>query len=209
MRKTLIATIFSLLCVFGLHKYFDSKIPRATAILQVHHPHIYRRPGVGTMITGPSSRQLAFPTEVLFDPFHSDKCLSAAAQKTDFNADQIGRLESLKKITSIEPVRGTDFATITVKHESRSTAVALANAIAGAIYEYGLQLHRKRNERMANNLDQEITRQVDLVESTRHDPKTNRQARKRLVEIESEQKETRAAINDQSFRPITIHKVAK
>lgn len=209
MDRILLASIFSLLCAFGVHKYLDSKIPRATATVQLHHPHTYQRPGAGTMITGPASVHLAFPTDVLFDSCHSDKYLSATAQKTDFNAEQVNRLEPLKKITSIEPVRGTDFATVTVKHKSSTTAALLANAITEAMCEYSLQLHQTRNRRMADNLDQELARQTELVESSRHDPKSHLQAVERLREIRAEQKETRAAINDQSFRPITIHKAAK
>lgn len=68
----------------------------------------------------------------------------------------------LREITSLNPRRGTDFLEITVKHESRRTAVAIANTIATMAVENSRQIYQDRAQRALKVLAEELAAQEEI-----------------------------------------------
>jgi len=225
---TILATLLSLY-------YLDSRIPRATATVQVH-PDIFTDPN-NYITTGPNHKFTS-------NDFASSEILLAVSKRIELKKSDEDSLSLLKKITTITPVRGSDIVKITVKHSPREEAVQIANAIAECVVEYGIAIQKTRATRTITILDKELEQQHELVDehrksltvyiqsyfaaltdlkennpdnnieiSPRQEPynqlkKTYEQSRDLFRELKIKQQETRTLLKT-PHPPITIHERAQ
>ena len=147
----------------GIASYLDSRIPRATAVVEIHPAaQIPARPATFSR-EGPSG---------LFNFILAPETLRMALEQLQRETVEnpiitASDIESLAKNLQAEPRRGTDFIEITVKDESRENAVRLANAVARAFIERFNQAHSERNQRILEALDEEVLGQEDLIQENR------------------------------------------
>lgn len=102
-----------------------------------------------------------------FEKFLEPQTLIKASRNAGLLGTDDENIEFLKKVTTISTERGTDFINVTVKHESKVMAAALANSIAQAtIWERTLS-DLDRNKKISKVLHEEIEAQKNIVRDHR------------------------------------------
>jgi uncharacterized protein involved in exopolysaccharide biosynthesis len=155
----------------GIPYYLDSRIHRATAVVQFHPQNlgfqVDQKGNAGTLRTGPST-YWDNPFETIASPETLRMALSHLRGETEENPTiTASDIETLKNKITAKPRRGTDFIEITVKDESRGDAIRLANAVATAFIERFNQIQAERNQRILGAVDEEVQAQEDMVQDHR------------------------------------------
>lgn len=141
--------------------YLDWRLPRATATVQVVFPTLISQEGAGQIITGPATHQFEFndPVELALDSTEVKK----AAQDAQVDQDR------LLKIASTHHIPDTNLIEIVVKHESRSHAVALANAFANGAIRLQEEHNQERVKTHLQSLKDELADQENHFKTKGHE----------------------------------------
>lgn len=147
-----IAATLAVLGVLGTAWFLDHRIPRATAIIQIH----------------PFQIPLKRPTSYMENEFAkilSPQTIALAAREfgLPLSSDQT---DPVVDSLTLSPVRGTDFIRITAKDDDPERAAQIANAIAHA---YAKRRADSLNEEIRvalQDLEAKITLQEALVQQT-------------------------------------------
>jgi uncharacterized protein involved in exopolysaccharide biosynthesis len=181
MKRLILGIASFLITGIAVIYYLDARIPRATAILQVH-PSPFPRP-----LSGITTRHTHY-MESEFDIILSQQTLETAAEALDLSPEETTRLKD--KITT-EPMRGSDFIKITVKHQNADQAIKIANAIAEAYAQRRKESEESRADAAIEALDNEILSQNELVQ-------------KNLREFRSAAETNKITVTTNSFGPATF-----
>jgi uncharacterized protein involved in exopolysaccharide biosynthesis len=161
LTKILILTGLTVAIYAATVFYLDSRIPRATATIQVH-------PTILSRNTGDSHGRLISRhyMESEFESILSEPTLAAAA--TLLGIEEKNHPEailSMKENVITASVRETDIITITAKDPDPEKAVKIANAIAEAYAQRRAFAEEDRAKRALTALDEELAAQQGLVDS--------------------------------------------
>jgi len=161
LKLSLLAVIL-LASAIGIPWYLDARIPRATAVVQVH----------SDIIPPPSKTFSRGRDGNFFETIVSGETLKRAlknlrSDNAEKKALTDGVIESLREKISAKPRRGTDFIEITAKHESKDEAIRIANAVAQAFLQRQNDIDRDRAKRALAALDEELEAQEVLVKKSR------------------------------------------
>ena len=189
----LIVIVLGLLAI-SIPYYLDARIPRATAVIQVHPLTLMARSYMESEFESPLS------PEVLE---------SAAQEIISISPDNEANLQNLKAISSVTPRRGTDFIEITVKHQDREFAVLTANTLAKTYAKRRTEGEQQRAAAAFEALDEELQLQAEMVSGFEAEMMEDyEQSRDMLREMKVKQQEARIRLK-MPKTPITIHQRAK
>jgi len=163
LKITALALIAGLTLI-GVHYYLDFRIPRATAIIQVHPSLISTSQHSQSGIISRKYMESEFETPL------SQETLTQAAIALGISEDKREEaLLSMKKNVTASPLRGADFIKITAKDEDQKQAARVANAIAEAYMQRRLESEISRAKGALEALDNELIAQKELVSSSRQE----------------------------------------
>lgn len=222
LAKIVILAVIALTIYAAAIVYLDSRIPRATATVQVHPEMITRNPNRKT------SSYMEHEYEIILA--QETKRLAATLLGIEKN-QQTEAIQLMDKNITTAPVRGTDFITITAKYHDPQQAVKIANAIAEAYAQRRALAESNRAKTALEALDNELEAQQKLVNthkvhlvsflksytppsSEKEESSYNQakelciQSRTMLRDIKTNQQEARVLLK-MPRHPITIHERAK
>ena len=179
MKRIILGFASLLIAGFALAYYLDSRIPRATAILQVHP---------STIMSSTSGMMMQGYMESEFETITSPETLANAAETLNLTSEETA---SLREKVTTEPMRGTDFIKITVKHEDADRAIKIANAVAEAYVQRRAKTEESRAARALEVLDNELVAQDELVQ-------------KYLQEFRTAAETNSVKVSSSSFGPTTF-----
>ncbi len=179
MKRIILGFASLLIAGIAVAYYLDARIPRATAILQVHPSPI---------ISSTSGMMMQGYMESEFETITSPETLANAAETLNLTSDETA---SLREKVTTEPMRGTDFIKITVKHEDADRAIKIANAVAEAYVQRRAKTEESRAVRALESLDNELVAQDDLVQ-------------KYLQEFRTAAETNNVKVSSSSFGPATF-----
>lgn len=210
--KRIILGIFTLLVAgIAIAYYLDARIPRATAILQVH-PAIHP-PSLPRIVT-------SHYMECEFETIASAQTLASAAESLDLSPEE---KRTLKEKITTEPIRGTDFIKIRVEHQDADQAIKIANAVAEAYVKRRAETEESRAARSMEALDNELVMQEEVIQKNLNEVQSiveiydieSEQAREHyeqslamLHEMRIKQQEARDLLKEPR-KPVTMHERAK
>lgn len=179
MKRLIIGIASLLIAGIAVIYYLDARIPRATTILQVH-PSTIAHSTSGVMTRGYMESE--------FETIASEETLAMAAESLNLNYEEFSTLKG--KVTS-EPLRGSDFIKITVKHQNADQAIKIANAIAEAYAQRRKKSEESRAAAAIEALDNETLSQEELVQ-------------KHLQEFRTAAQTNKITVTTNSFGPATF-----
>lgn len=156
-RIIYILVTLSLICGAALF-YLDSRIPRATATLQVHP----------TPLPTAAGKLYSGHMEGFFHLILSPETMNLAADR--LNIPQQDRAEVIAQMTknvTAKPLRGTDFFEITAKDPDRKQAAKIANVVAHAAIQHRNEFQVIRANKFLERLDAEIASTKALLKNHR------------------------------------------
>ncbi|MGC6567220.1 MAG: hypothetical protein ACON38_16610 [Akkermansiaceae bacterium] len=148
-----------LLTALGVSWHLDARLPRATAIIQIHPAPILSSSDIGTIRTGPSTYMKSEFEKVLSRETLADavKTIHLGLPATD------EQIDVLRSQLEVEPMRGSDFIRITAKHQSKRQAAKIANAVARAYVDQTRLRGAQRTKEMLSALDEELQIQGEVA----------------------------------------------
>lgn len=154
MKRPLIAIALLILAGLATVFYLDSRVPRATATVQVH-PARFASNAIGM-----TRSYMENEYEIILA--QETRRLAATLLGIEKN-QQAEAIQLMGENITTAPVRGTDFITITAKYPDPQQAAKIANAIAEAYAQRRSTAERDRAERAIAALDEELETQRELV----------------------------------------------
>lgn len=179
MKRIILGFASLLIAGIAVAYYLDARIPRATAILQVHP---------STIMSSTSGMMMQGYMESEFETITSPETLANAAETLNLTSEETA---SLREKVTTEPMPGTDFIKITVKHEDADRAIKIANAVAEAYVQRRAKTEESRAARALEVLDNELVAQDELVQ-------------KYLQEFRTAAETNSVKVSSSSFGPATF-----
>ncbi|YCM42327.1 hypothetical protein V2O64_13535 [Verrucomicrobiaceae bacterium 227] len=154
--------VLPLALTFALaHPALAQRQAQSTSIVQIHPGMIGLQSGNGLLLT---ENYMENEMESITAPATLEAAAKALGLKTDKEA-----LTQLRKSLSVSPMRGTDFLQITAHHKDPEQAITIANAVTNAYMTRRNQFEKHRTEEALKALDQELTRQSEVVQKHRQE----------------------------------------